>query len=250
MGPLFALIFATIPGISLSFGQDIQWLPSALLAKAETQKETPLFLMQGTGDISTSMPYYNGDAKEDEPAPAGGWFQEMNFNHENSSSGFITSRELRIWASQRNLALAPDCPLQNLQDFEAATIPAEGISFSLQPRYHGRQYLYLDLVTYTPLSEANPEGDEGLCSPSLTGSRRVQGAELDLPSMQWLTIYVNGKKTRTLYMGRDVLIQSPVVIPIEREYLQGGKISVLLRPGPGDSIFAIWDAFLSRASPD
>lgn len=181
-----------------------------------------------------------------EPLPV----QEINFGTD-SGKEFITDRELRIWAANRNLALIGDCPYRNLNDGIAAVIPHYGLDFELNSTGNRRQFLYLDMVTYMPLSNFDESRAEGYCRPSLAGETHygpVSG--FDLPVVRWLEIVINGRKAGLVYMGGGAFLNTPLVIPVEREDLVRDKIHVQLRPSTGDTYFAIWDAFISEHPPN
>jgi hypothetical protein len=180
------------------------------------------------------------------PAPV----REINFDIKGDVE-FITDRELRIWAANRNLALIGDCPYRNLDDGIAAVIPHYGLEFELDSAGNQRQFLYLDMATYMPLSHYDESRAEGYCRPSLKGETHYGRASgFDLPVVRWLEILINGHKAGLVYMGAGAFLNTPLVIPVEREDLVRGKIHVLLKPSTGDAYFAIWDAFISTHPPE
>ncbi len=132
----------------------------------------------------------------------------------------MPARELDIWARNHNLALIPDSPLRDLQDFEAEVIPEQGAEFKLVAPGAGRVFLYLDMVTFRTLS---------------TETMKVH----------WLDILVNGHPVRTIYSGGGADPVSPLIIPIDREFMDRRMLRIQLRPAPGDGFFAVWDAFVS-----
>jgi len=146
---------------------------------------------------------------------------EINFGHD-LGGPFITAKELEAWAESRNLDLVPDAPLKNIQDYEAVSVPVTGLEFTLSVPYRGRNYLYLDMVTFR---------------------ERENPADIRL---QWMDIFVNGRMMKTVYLGRGAYPENPLRITIDRENAPDGKTVVFLRPSPGDSSFALWDAFTSR----
>jgi len=147
---------------------------------------------------------------------------ERNFGADLRSGDFITAVELEAWARNHNLALLPDTPLRNLQDYRAQVIPAGGLEFELDAPGDGRVFLYLDFVSYRPLENPN------------------------LPKARWLEVFVNDRRIATLYQGAGVYLETPEILLIEREMAMDRRLRVRLRPAPGDGFFAIWDAFVSR----
>ncbi|MBX7059331.1 MAG: hypothetical protein K1X75_14805 [Leptospirales bacterium] len=146
---------------------------------------------------------------------------EINFTLENSRQA-ITSVELEQWARSRNLRLQADSSLRNLADSVAAVVPEQGLSFELESPARGRIYLYLDLASYEPLAGAQH------------------------PRVRWLEVWVNNHLATTLYQGGGRYLDQPTVVVIDREMVLDGRLRIRLRPSPGDGIFAIWDAFVSR----
>ncbi len=165
------------------------------------------------------------------PPPAAGPSEsgerhEINFGADPATGRFITAVELEAWARNQNLMLLPDRPFRELRDGVAAAIPPEGLYFELDAPGPGRNYLYLDFATYRPLVNPN------------------------LPRVRWIEVIINGDIAATLYQGGGAYLKSPEIVTIEREHAMDGKIRVWLRPSPGDGIFAIWDAFVSRRRED
>ncbi len=154
------------------------------------------------------------------------WPVELDFGYRELAGGFITARELEIWAGNRNLSLLDDHPGRNLQDFEAEVIPPAGLSFGLRAPGQGRAYLYLDLVAYRPL------------------------ANHELPRVGWLEIIVNGKVLEMQYLGGKAFYSNPVVVTVDREHMPDRTLNVTLRPSPGQGVFAIWDAYVSPYRDD
>ena len=150
---------------------------------------------------------------------------EINFGRKRSGDGLVYSNELEAWARNRNLLLKPDLALRGLQDFEAALIPSSGLRFHLDAPVFSRVYLYLDLVTYRPLGK-----NKQAKSP-----------------LSWLEVIVNGRSLKISYQAfqSGPFLSSPLVIPVELEYIPEGKLEVFLRPAPHETKFAIWDAFVS-----
>jgi hypothetical protein len=155
-----------------------------------------------------------------------GEIYEINFGADPASGRFITALELEAWARNQNLLLVPDRPFRELRDGVAAAIPPEGLYFELDAPGPGRNYLYLDFATYRPLVNPN------------------------LPRVRWIEVIINGETAATLYQGGGAYLKSPEVVIIEREHAMDGKVRVWLRPSPGDGMFAIWDAFVSRYRED
>lgn len=154
--------------------------------------------------------------------PPGDPVYEHNFGAVVESGDFITAQELEAWARSHNLALLPDTPLRNLQDYRAQVIPSQGLEFELDAPGNGRVFLYLDFVSYRPLENPN------------------------LPKARWLEVFVNDRLVATLYQGAGVYLEAPEILLIEREMAMDRRLRVRLRPAPGDGFFAIWDAFVSR----
>lgn len=145
---------------------------------------------------------------------------EINFGRKETIGRFMPSRELDIWARNHNLALVPDSPLRDLKDDEAEVIPEQGAEFSLVAPGSGRVFLYLDMVVFRTLSA-------------------------ETMKVQWLDISINGRTIRTIYAGGGADLVSPLIIPVDREFMDRRVMRIKLRPAPGDGFFAIWDAFVS-----
>lgn len=146
--------------------------------------------------------------------------REVNFGRRELVGRFMPARELELWARNHNLDLVPDSPLRDIQDFEAEVIPEQGADFKLVAPGTGRVFLYLDLVTFRPLSAETMQ-------------------------VQWMDVLVNGQVVRTIYAGGGADLPSPVIIPIDREHMERRLLRIKLRPAPGDGFFALWDAFVS-----
>lgn len=157
---------------------------------------------------------------------------EIDFGADPAHRHFITAREMELRARSLNLLLLPDDPARNLQDFRAETIPAYGKEFELRAPGRGRVYLHLDMVSFAALDAE--EGDA-----AATRHQKVR----------WMEIFVNGHLLKTVHMGGGVYVKSPLVLLIEREHTMDRRLRVRLRPAPGDSFFAIWDAYVSRHAP-
>lgn len=150
---------------------------------------------------------------------------EIDFGQDVENPNFMTAREIEIRGRNLNLVLLPDHPGRNLQDFRAEGIPASGVDFELRAPGSGRVYLYLDLVAFEPLENAVPQ------------------------KVRWMEIFVNGHLLRTVHQGGGVFLKTPVVLLIEREHAINRRLRIRLRPSPGDGFFAIWDAYVSRFTP-
>jgi len=174
---------------------------------------------------------------------------EINFGHEAKYGRFFPFNELESWATGRNLVVLPDCPLRDMRDGESEIIPAEGMSFELSAPRPGRVYLYLDMVVFRPAAAYNPLLDGIHCVPGADTVRMESPKVQDVKQVRWLTVEVNGKILKTVYVGGDEYLRSPLVIQVEREVLRDGKLKVRLLVSPGEGFFSIWDAFVS-ASPD
>ena len=153
--------------------------------------------------------------------PTSEWPVEIDFGYRELAGGYVTARELEIWAGNRNLDLRDDHGARNLQDFEAEVIPSQGFHFGLRAPGRGRAYLYLDLAAYRP--RPNHE----------------------LPRVAWLEILVNGHVRGMVYLGGRAFFQNPVVITVDREHMPDRRLEITLRPSPGQNLFAIWDAYTS-----
>ena len=165
--------------------------------------------------------------------PAGGVLPvEIDFGADPAHRHFITAREMELRARSLNLLLLPDDPARNLQDFRAETIPAYGKEFELRAPGRGRVYLHLDMVSFAALDAE--EGDAA-------ATRRQK--------VRWMEIFVNDHLLKTVHMGGGVYVESPLGLLIEREHTMDRRLRVRLRPAPGDSFFAIWDAYVSRHAP-
>ncbi|MBI38905.1 MAG: hypothetical protein CMF59_04850 [Leptospiraceae bacterium] len=172
--------------------------------------------------------------------------REIDFGLEKHMGQFISGRELEIWASQRGLEITPDCPLRDLADSEAEVISSRGSSFELFAPGQGRVYLYLDFVSFRKQGTRN-RPLEPHCYPSTEEIRLPEST--DLP-VQFLEIYVNGNRISTQVFGAGSQPASPLVLPITREMMPDRRLEIELRPGPGNQLLAIWDAFLSEVPPE
>ncbi|MCB1166489.1 MAG: hypothetical protein KDK33_10065, partial [Leptospiraceae bacterium] len=170
--------------------------------------------------------------------------REINFGKDARMGQFITGRELEIWASQRGLEIAPDCPLRGLQDSEAEVVSARGSNFRLVAPGQGRVYLYIDFVSFRKQGTRN-RPLEPHCYPS---TAEVQVEDTGLP-VQFLEIRANGRNLATLVIGAGAQPASPYIVAIPREYMPDRLLDIELRPGPGSQIIAVWDAFLSEVPP-
>ncbi len=148
---------------------------------------------------------------------------EIHFNTKNSNEKILDYRDLKAWGENRNFTILPDLPFRGIQDFEAAVIVPDGLSFSLDATGFHRNYLYLDMVTYT-IPEKSPK-----------------------KQVNWIDVIVNGRSLAIFYeKSQKILIVSPLIVPIEREDMPYGKIHVILKSSPNAFHFAIWDAFVTR----
>gem|GEM_PF-2334492 len=170
---------------------------------------------------------------------------ETDFGQEEIMGKFITGRELEIWASQRGLEIAPDCPLRELADSEAEVISSSGSRFDLFAAGEGRVYLYIDFVSFRKQGTRN-RPLEPHCYPSTHEIRLQENTELPV---QFLEIYINDQKVSTQVFGAGSQPASPLIVPVTRELMPDRKIRVELRPGPGNQLLAVWDAFLSEVPP-
>ena len=159
---------------------------------------------------------------------------------------FITARELEIWASQRGLEITPDCPLRDLADSEAEVVSKKGSHFELFAPGSGRTYLYIDFVSFRKQGTRN-RPLEPHCYPSTEEIRLPDST--DLP-VQFLEIWVNERKISTQVFGAASQPASPLIIPVSREWMPDRRLHIELRPGPGNQLIAVWDAFLSEVPPD
>jgi len=172
---------------------------------------------------------------------------DINFSQNSHYGQFITGRELEIWGMSRNLALLPDCPARNLQDFEAELILPRGMVFHLLAPGEGRIFLYLDLVTFLPANRYDPYKKDEYCNSGADERSYSDRATRSLlPEVHWLEVRVNGHHMKTLYMGGGAFLASPVVIVIDREHAFRRTLEVELLPSPGDPVFGIWDVYVSR----
>ncbi|HBS06263.1 MAG TPA: hypothetical protein DEA96_14945 [Leptospiraceae bacterium] len=172
--------------------------------------------------------------------------REIDFGLEKHMGQFISGRELEIWASQRGLEIAPDCPLRDLADSEAEVISSRGSSFELFAPGQGRVYLYLDFVSFRKQGTRN-RPLEPHCYPSSNEIRLPESTELPV---QFLEIFVNGQRISTQVFGAGAQPASPLVLPITRELMPDRRLEIELRPGPGNQLLAVWDAFLSEVPPE
>ncbi|MEQ8352168.1 MAG: hypothetical protein RH862_11835 [Leptospiraceae bacterium] len=172
--------------------------------------------------------------------------REIDFGYEKRMGQFITGRELEIWAAQRGLEITPDCPLRDLADSEAEIISSRGSSFELFAPGQGRVYLYLDFVSFRKQGTRN-RPLEPHCYPAQSEIRLLENT--DLP-VQFLEIYVNGSRVSTQVFGAGSQPASPLIVPITREMMPDRRLQIELRPGPGNQLLALWDAFLSEIPPE
>ncbi len=157
---------------------------------------------------------------------------EINFNKQDSNNSIVYAKELGQRAKENRLELVPDSSLRGMQDFEAAVIPSSGLRFELDAPVFSRVYLYLDLVSY-----------------KASGDKKNRDGVYPKAKAYWLEISVNSHKLKLLYQSPVHQIKSPLVIPIDLEYIPRGKLKVLLQPSlEAGAIFAIWDVFVSRHS--
>ncbi|MCB1171730.1 MAG: hypothetical protein KDK25_15385 [Leptospiraceae bacterium] len=172
--------------------------------------------------------------------------RERDFGQEAQMGLFITARELEIWASQRGLEITPDCPLRDLADSEAEVVSKKGSHFELFAPGSGRTYLYIDFVSFRKQGTRN-RPLEPHCYPSTEEIRLPDST--DLP-VQFLEIWVNERKISTQVFGAASQPASPLIIPVSREWMPDRRLHIELRPGPGNQLIAVWDAFLSEVPPD
>jgi hypothetical protein len=171
---------------------------------------------------------------------------DLLFSNENSPYGFMTYRELAIWGSSRNLGAVADCPQHELQNHIAALIPVTGLKYNLYVPYKKRMYLYLDLVSFRPLTDFKKGSESQYCTPSLSGQSLHTEKTFDLPQIQYLEVRFNGLPVKRIYMGGGVFPVTPVIIPVDRENVVKGVLRVELRPSGSGVFFAIWDSFISQ----
>jgi hypothetical protein len=153
--------------------------------------------------------------------PVEEWPVELDFGYRELAGSYVTARELEIWAGNRNLTLLEDHGARNLRDFEAEVIAPSGFRFGLRAPGRGRAYLYLDLAAYRPRENH------------------------ELPRVAWLEILVNDQELGMVYLGGNAFYRNPVVLTVDREHMPDRKLEITLRPSPGQSLFAIWDAYVS-----
>ncbi len=178
-------------------------------------------------------------------------YSEILFSNENSPDGFITYRELAVWANARNLGVVADCPIRDLQNHIAAVIPRTGFRFHLKVPEKKRMYLYLDLVSFRPLSNFQKGSEESYCLPSYSSSPfTTREKTYDLPQIHFLEVRFGGRKTARIHMGGGVFPVTPVVLPVDREHYSDGILKVELRPSGSGAFFAIWDVSLSSVPPE
>ena len=160
----------------------------------------------------------------------------------------ITSRELAIWARGRNLIVMPDCPVR-MRDHVAELIDPRGLEFHLAAPGAGRVFLYLDFATYRPLQSHRPylESEECRTSDDMLYYRGTRDTGIN--KVHWLEIIVNGRVLKTLYQGGGTYLVSPIAVPVDREAAMGRSLKIRLLPSPGETYFAVWDAFVSRTPP-
>lgn len=163
-----------------------------------------------------------------------------------TSEQYMTARELSIWGKGRNMYLLPDCPNGDLQDHIAKVIPPEGISFYLNTPGQGRVFLYLDIVSYRPLSAYRPHLDGNKCDTerNVVSFPMVKGSKFN--RVRWLEVIVNNRPLGMIYQGDNLYIQSPLRLTVDREFLMRKSMHIQLIPSPGDTFFAIWDAYVSK----
>ncbi|MCB1314745.1 MAG: hypothetical protein KDK27_02270 [Leptospiraceae bacterium] len=185
----------------------------------------PPILLLIAGFLAIALPNGARAGEEIQPMAAKGPVYEWNFSHENSEY-FLTFQEIETRARNRNLIAIPDSPGRNILDYEAGIIPQNGLEFELDVPGQSRAFLYLDLVSYRPLTTTSGNQTEG--------------------KVHWLEVWANNQRLALIYQGGGQNIESPVILTLEREMSQNRKVVVRLRPSPGDSTFAIWDAYISR----
>lgn len=171
---------------------------------------------------------------------------EIDFGHDASHGRFFSGIEIDQWAVNRNLIALPDCAFRGLEDNEAEIISPDGMAFDLRSPGPGQVYLYLDMVVFRPRRAYNALLDDIHCK---AGSDRVQMEPLqvqDIKQVRWLSVQVNGRTLKTVYVGGNTFLRSPLVIAVPREVNQD-RLRVRLSVSPGDGFFAVWDAFASRS---
>ena len=147
---------------------------------------------------------------------------EINFGFKRNPQSVIYSNELETQARNRNLLLIADSPARGLLDNEAEVIHSYGLRFKLDSPWPASTYLYLDLVSY-----------------------RVR-ENTEMTQINWLEVKVNGHQAALLYAGGNTFFASPVIVPLERNWLKARQNLIELIPAPHAPVFAIWDAFISR----
>lgn len=172
---------------------------------------------------------------------------EIDFGHNEDHGRFFSSVEIDQWAVSRNLVALPDCGLRDLNDGEAEIISPDGMEFVLKSPGPGRVFVYLDMVVFRPRSNYNPLLDDVHCQ---AGSDRIQVEPRmvqDVKQVRWMSVEVNGRILKTVYVGGTTFLRTPLVVEVPREY-NAARLNVRLSVSPGEGFFAVWDAFVSRSS--
>jgi hypothetical protein len=171
---------------------------------------------------------------------------EIDFGHAEEHGRFFSGIEIEQWAVSRNLLPLPDCNLRDLADGEAEIISPDGMEFDLKSPGPGRVFVYLDMVVFRPRSSYNPLLDDIHCK---AGEDRVEAEPRmvqDVKQVRWMSVEVNGRVLKTVYVGGTTFLRSPLVVAVPREY-NGERLKVRLTVSPGEGFFAVWDAFASRS---
>lgn len=221
-----------------SGAQDRRSVLPADLAGPKVLIRMALILILG---LLPGLPDHPAYSQTEEPFPG-----EIDFGQEKRMGLFITGRELEIWASQRGLEIAPDCPMRDLADSEAEVVSEKGSHFQLYAPGRGRTYLYIDFVSFRKQGTRN-RPLEPHCYPSTEEIRLESNTELPV---QFLEIWINGRKFSTQVFGAASQPASPLIIPVSREWMPERSLRIELRPGPGNQMIAVWDAFLSQVPPE
>jgi len=135
-----------------------------------------------------------------------------------------TFPELKTWALYQFYDLENDSSAFGLEDQTCRMIPETGFKFLLGKEKlegKGRMYLYLDLTKFTPQPRARFK------------SRK-------------LSIFINGKPKKEIFIHKKSNFKNPVEIPIESSEFEESRIVVELLPSKNDRgrFWGIWDAFL------
>jgi len=171
---------------------------------------------------------------------------EIDFGHNEEHGRFFSSIEIDQWAVSRNLVALPDCSLRDLNDGEAEIISPEGMDFDLKSPGPGRVFVYLDMVVFRPRSNYNPLLDDLHCQGGAdrleVDPRMVQ----DVKQVRWMSVEVNGRSLKTIYVGGTTFLRTPLIVEVPREY-NSARLKVRLSVSPGEGFFAVWDVFVSRS---